>query len=88
MHKETRIKRLIFQSAHRGCKETDLVLGQFAERGMRELSDDMLDLYEEFLEEHDADIWNWISGKTSPDDNRYDELLNLIRDYTPETNAQ
>ena len=87
MGKETRLKRLRFQSAHRGCKETDLVLGQFSERKMNTLSDEMLEVYEQFLEEHDADIWNWISGKTTPDNKRYDDLLILVRNYSPEANG-
>lgn len=61
-----RLKRLIFRSGHRGCKETDLILGAFAQSSLETLSAPDLDVYERLLDENDADLWEWISGKCSP----------------------
>ncbi len=59
----TRIKRLYYLSNHRGCKETDFILGRFAKENLHNLSDKELDLWESFLEENDWDIYAWITGK-------------------------
>jgi antitoxin CptB len=60
---ETRKKRLLFQSWHRGSRETDLVLGRFADRYLASMDKPMLDQFEQLLGEEDADIWNWITGR-------------------------
>lgn len=64
-HVPPRVKRLYYQSWHRGCKETDLLLGRFADAILTRLDDHELDLYEALLNEHDSDIWHWYTGHTS-----------------------
>lgn len=59
--RENRIKRLYYQSWHRGCKETDLLLGRFADAVLPGLTDAELDQYEALLNEQDSDIWKWFS---------------------------
>ncbi|MCH2546335.1 MAG: succinate dehydrogenase assembly factor 2 [Alphaproteobacteria bacterium] len=59
--RENRIKRLYYQSWHRGCKETDLLLGRFADSALQHLSDADLDAYETLLDEPDSYIWKWFS---------------------------
>lgn len=58
-----RIKRLVYRSCNRGCKETDLLLGRFASHELAGLSDPELDEYERLIEESDADIFAWLTGK-------------------------
>lgn len=70
-------KRLRYRSWHRGCKETDMLLGKFADQTLDTLNTKALRLYEALLEENDADIWDWLSGKTAPPE-RYAEMLNHI----------
>ena len=60
---DARLKRLRYRSWHRGCKETDLILGRFADGGLSTLPEPMLTVYEQLLDENDADIWDWIIGK-------------------------
>lgn len=62
--KELRLKKMMYRSWHRGCKETDLILGSFAENHLYDLSDVELDQYEALLELDDWDIYNWLTGKT------------------------
>lgn len=59
----TRIKRLHYRSWHRGCKETDLLFGRFADEVLPTLDDAALDQYEAILEEQDADLWPWFCGQ-------------------------
>lgn len=62
MDRELIIKKLIYQSAHRGCKETDALLGEFAKEFLPGFSDDEIKLYEQFINEPDWDIYNWMIG--------------------------
>lgn len=74
-----RRRRLYYRSWHRGCKETDVVLGHFADSALADLPDSKLDLYEELLEEQDLDIWNWLTGASPLKDGKYDSLLPVLK---------
>lgn len=56
-------KKLYYRSWHRGCKETDVILGYLADNYLPQFDEQQLQEYEEFLEEYDADIWKWITGE-------------------------
>ncbi len=60
---DTRRKRLLFRSAHRGMQETDIFLGRFAERHLATMNEQQLDQFEALLEETDNDLFNWISRR-------------------------
>ena len=55
-------KRLIFRSWHRGCKETDLVLGRFCDRYINDFNEADLARFDAILEEDDADLYKWLTG--------------------------
>jgi antitoxin CptB len=59
-----RQKKLLFRAWHRGTREADLMVGRFAEAHIPKLDEAGLDIFEEFLDENDPDIFDWISGKT------------------------
>ncbi len=80
MEREVRLKRLYFRSAHRGSKETDLILGPFAKARLPFMDEDALDEFEAFLEENDNDIWNWVAGKSLPSAGRYASLIAALRE--------
>ena len=84
--KEKRLKRLCYRSRHRGCKETDAVLGHFADRYLSTLDAAALDLYEWFLDEADNDIWDWVTGKTAPTHPEYAAIIIQLKTYA-ETHA-
>ncbi len=54
-------KRILYQSWHRGCKETDVVLGPFAEIFLPDCSEAELAAFVALLDEDDWDIWHWIT---------------------------
>lgn len=62
-NRETTIKQLTFRSWHRGWKETDLILGRFADAELDNLNDAQLVAYAALLECDDDQIWRWITGK-------------------------
>lgn len=60
---ENKRKRLIFRAGHRGTKEMDLLLGSFAEAYVRGFDNQTLAEFDEFLNENDPDLYNWITGQ-------------------------
>jgi antitoxin CptB len=79
MERPTRLRQLYFRSAHRGSKETDLILGPFATEHLDTMNDAELDEFEAFLAESDTDIWDWVAGKSLPGDGRYTRLIDILR---------
>lgn len=77
--RELWLKRLTYRSLHRGCKETDLVLGTYCTRHIARLDDKALHLFEAFLDEDDADIWAWLTEKTECPNRDYLPLLEVLR---------
>lgn len=62
-NRNTRIRRLIYRSRYTGTKETDLLLGKFADRHLEGLDDALLNEYEALIENSDPDLYMWISGR-------------------------
>lgn len=56
-------KRLRYRSWHRGCKETDLILGHFAEQFLDVFGGEELQLFESLLDENDSDLFKWLTGE-------------------------
>lgn len=81
MEHETRIKRLRYRSWHRGWKETDLILGRFADESLDKMSIEEIDIYEKLLDENDADIWDWLVGKLPPKSPDYKPILEALKAY-------
>ncbi len=75
-----RQRRLLFRSWHRGIRETDLLLGRFADAHIADLSDRELDDYERLLDVQDHDIYGWVSGELPiPEENRSALLDRILR---------
>jgi antitoxin CptB len=81
---DIRLKRLKMRSMRRGIKEMDTILSGFADVHLVEMSAAQLDLYEEFLEENDQDLYQWVSGQAHGDA-QYETLLNQIKIYISST---
>ncbi len=75
-------KKVLYMSTHRGCKEMDIILGQFAESQIHTLTDAEVLIYEKLLELSDNILYNLISeiliqGKLERDIERK-EINNLL----------
>ncbi|RMF35134.1 MAG: succinate dehydrogenase assembly factor 2 [Alphaproteobacteria bacterium] len=64
--RENRLRRLRLRSWRRGMRETDLILGPFADRHLAALDQAGLDAFEALLDRPDPDIFAWIAGRTEP----------------------
>ena len=60
------IKKLLYRSKHRGCKELDLILGKFADWFLPNNDEENLRNFAMLLQQEDIDIYNWITHKTLP----------------------
>jgi antitoxin CptB len=78
---EIRRKRLLFRSWHRGTRETDLLLGSFAERHLAALSEAQLERYEALLQENDAALFDWITGRAAPPPEKESDVLRLLQEF-------
>ncbi|MCI0467117.1 MAG: succinate dehydrogenase assembly factor 2 [Beijerinckiaceae bacterium] len=58
-----RQKRILFRSWHRGMREMDLLLGQFASAKLASLCESEIDDYEQLLEAQDHDLFGWLAGE-------------------------
>ncbi len=61
--REIRIKRLRMRAWHRGTREMDLILGQWADAHLAQADERTLDVFETILGESDLDLYQWISGQ-------------------------
>lgn len=61
-----RRKRLLFRCTHRGIRELDMILGQFARTVLPGLDGNQLDNFETILDAADNDLYEWISGRAMP----------------------
>jgi antitoxin CptB len=78
---DIRRKRLLFRSWHRGTKETDLLLGSFAERYIAKFTAAQLDRYEALLENDDGDLYDWIVGRVALPAGQDDDIMQLLREF-------
>jgi antitoxin CptB len=58
-----RRKRVRFRCWHRGSRESDLLLGRFADHHLDALDSQRLSQLEALLAEEDPDIWDWALGR-------------------------
>jgi antitoxin CptB len=76
-----RRKRLLFRSWHRGTRETDLILGRFAEAYLAGFDAGQLDRYEALLACNDADLFGWVSGRAAPPAAYDHDVMGLLRAF-------
>lgn len=78
---ENRIKKLSYQSWHRGMRELDLILGGFADQYLSTFSENELDEYQSILENNDLDLWDWITGRVEIPTSYFSPLLKMICEF-------
>ena len=72
---QTRLRMIRYRAWHRGIRETDLILGPFADQRLDGLTPIQLETFEALLERPDQLLYAWITGEeTPPDDVQSDPM--------------
>lgn len=75
------IKKLIYRSKYTGTRETDLLLGNFAEKYLKNLNDDELSSYEKLLISGDPRIWRLSIDIEQSVDEKENIIVELIKNF-------
>ncbi len=78
---EIRRKRLRFRAWHRGMRESDLLLGGFADAHVNDFDQGQLDRFERLLEVADADIYDWYAGRDTVPAEYDHDVMTLLRAF-------
>lgn len=81
---DPRRRRLYFRAWHRGIREMDLILGQFADNEIAAIDGPELDEFEAILGEDDNDLFKWICGKADTPQHLRTPLFRRIIAFRPE----
>jgi antitoxin CptB len=71
---DPRRRKILFRAWHRGMRETDLIMGRFADAEIGGLSEAELDEFERLIEVLDRDLLSWITGEADVPES-YDSAL-------------
>jgi antitoxin CptB len=61
---DERRKKLLFRAWRRGVRETDLIVGRFADAHIEKLDENALDDFERLIEVPNSDLYAWVSGES------------------------
>ncbi len=76
---DVRRRRLLFRAWRRGVRETDLIVGRFADAYIDKFDDGALDNFERLIEVPNASLYAWVVGSEAvPQDHDTDVLRQLI----------
>lgn len=76
-------KKLLYRSAHRGCKEMDLLLSSFVKENLENLSIDETIELESLLSENELEIKKWIVERIDIP-LKYEVIINKINIFNQE----
>ena len=62
---DERRRRLLYRCWHRGTKETDLIMGPFADACIADLAEDELADFERLSDVPDPEIYAWVTGESA-----------------------
>ena len=78
--KEILEKRLVYQSLHRGCKEMDIILGNFVKSNISCLDENDLFEYEKVLETDDVILYKIFTSENElVPDHLSESIISLIK---------
>ncbi len=75
------IKKLIYRSKYTGTKETDILLGNFADNHLKNLDDDDLLAYQDLLNSGDPRIWRLSIDIEKSISHKENFLIDLIKEF-------
>jgi antitoxin CptB len=76
-----RRKKLLFRAWRRGVRETDLIVGRFADAVIGSLDEPALDDFERLIEVPNADLYAWVSGEADIPENYDTAVLRQLKAF-------
>lgn len=78
---DPRRRKILFRAWHRGMRETDLIMGRFADEAIGGFSEAELDEFERLIEVPDRDLLGWITGEIAVPENYDTELFRRLKAF-------
>jgi antitoxin CptB len=78
---DVRRRKLLFHAWHRGMRETDLILGRFADATVVQLTDAELTQFEHLMEVPDRELLAWVTGEAAVPAAYETPLFRRLRDF-------
>ena len=75
------IKKLIYRSKYTGTRETDILLGNFADIHLKNLDNDDLLAYQDLLNSGDPRIWLLSIDIEKSESSKENFLIDLIKEF-------
>jgi antitoxin CptB len=78
---DERRRKLLFRCWHRGMRETDLIIGRFADSTIAELTEQELAELEQLIEVPDRELLAWVIGEAQVPPANDTPLFRRLRDF-------
>ncbi|RXT57767.1 succinate dehydrogenase assembly factor 2 [Bosea sp. Tri-44] len=78
---DPRRRKILFRAWHRGMRETDLIMGRFADSQIGALSEAELDEFERLIEVLDRDLLSWITGEAQVPENYDSDVFRRLKAF-------
>ncbi len=78
---DPRRRKVLFRAWHRGMREMDLLMGQFADAEIGTMSDADLDEFERLIEVPDRDLLAWLTGEKETPTNYDTDVFRRVRAF-------
>jgi antitoxin CptB len=78
---DLRRRRILFRAWHRGMRETDLIMGRFADRTIETLSEPELTEFERLIDVLDRDLLAWVTGEEAVPSDYDTPLFRRMREF-------
>jgi antitoxin CptB len=85
---DDRQRKLIFRAQRRGFREMDLIMGQFANEQIGEMSEAELDEFERLLAIPDWEVYAWIIGNKAVPPEYAGPVLDRLLGFRYDARAQ
>jgi antitoxin CptB len=78
---DLRRRKLLFRSWHRGMRETDLIMGRFADAAVADLTEPELAEFERLIDVPDGELLAWVTGAADVPAEYDTALFRRLRDF-------
>ena len=78
---DARRRKLLYRAWHRGMRETDLIMGRFADASIEQLAAAELADFEQLMDVPDRELLAWITGEADVPPDYDTALFRRLRDF-------